>query len=400
MFAVEANQLTKAYRLYKRPSDRLKEMILRRPFHQTFESLKDVSFTVPFGQSLGIVGPNGAGKSTLLKILAGTLTPTSGQAVLSGRAAALLELGAGFQPDFTGLQNIHLNAALLGLSASEIEEKLPSIVEFAGLGDFIGQPLKTYSSGMVVRLAFSVAASVDPDILIIDEALAVGDASFQRKCMDRMQQFKERGKTMVFCSHSMYHVQELCEKALWLEKGTMRLMGPSPDVTARYEDSTRQGPAAAEPDLPQSPAPRPERSYRIRGLKIQNTTGQAIRAIRPLDDVVLKMEVDVLRSVLSPRFGFAFMTSDNTVSLCGITHHDKVACGPFQAGDRVSVGLTIHGFPLRQGTFRVIAGVSEDGGLLWQEYQELWPVEVMPQKGLGLTTAKKEWRITKNESQK
>ena len=397
MFAVEANRLTKAYRLYKKPSDRLKEMILRRPFHHSFESLKDVSFTVPFGQSLGIIGPNGAGKSTLLKILAGTLTPTSGEVVIRGRVAALLELGAGFQPDFSGLQNIRLNAALLGLSALEIEEKLPSIVQFAGLGDFIDQPLKTYSSGMVVRLAFSVAASVDPDILIIDEALAVGDAAFQRKCMDRMQEFKEKGKTMVFCSHSMYHVQELCEKALWLDKGAMRLLGSTPEVAARYEDSTRQGPPLPEPDLPRSAGPNHERTYRITGLQIESTTGEAIRAIRPLEDLVLRMEVDVLRPVLSPRFGFAFMTSDDTVSFCGITHHDKVVCGPFEVGDRITVGLIIHGFPLRQGTFRVIGGVSEDGGLLWQEYQELWPVEVVPQKGLGLTTAKREWSITKQE---
>ncbi len=219
MFAIEVRDLSKVYRLYRRPIDRLKEAVLRRPFHQPFESLKDVSFVVPSGAGMGVIGENGAGKSTLLKMLAGTLTPTSGEVVKRGRTAALLELGAGFHPEFTGRQNIYLNAALLGLTDLEIREKEKEIVDFAELGQFIDRPLKIYSSGMKVRLAFSVATTVNPDILIVDEALSVGDQRFQEKCVDRIVKFRTQGKTILVCSHSMYMINELCSRTMWLANG-------------------------------------------------------------------------------------------------------------------------------------------------------------------------------------
>ena len=239
MNALEAREITKIYRLYRRPADRVLEILARRPFHRAFKALDRVSFEVRAGETLGVIGPNGAGKSTLLKILTGTLTPTSGSVARSGRTAAILELGAGFHPEFTGRRNIYVNGALMGLPERTVREKEDEIIAFSGLGEFIDRPVRTYSSGMVVRLAFSIATSLDPDILIVDEALSVGDQAFQAKCMERMLGFKERGKTILFCTHSLYHVTHLCEKALWLHQGRIRMLGPARRVAKAYEDWVR-----------------------------------------------------------------------------------------------------------------------------------------------------------------
>ena len=230
MYAIEAENLSKHYRVYIKPIDRLKESILRRPCHQLVMSLTDVSFQVGFGETLGIIGENGAGKSTLLKILAGTTQPSSGRLARKGRIAALLELGAGFNPEFSGRTNIHLNAALLGLTEKEIRGREDSIIAFSELEDDIDRPVKTYSSGMHVRLAFSIATSVDPDVLIVDEALAVGDQRYAKKCVDRMMGFREAGKTIIVCSHSMFLIKELCAKTIWLHAGRLERYGMSANI--------------------------------------------------------------------------------------------------------------------------------------------------------------------------
>ena len=238
--SISVQGLGKTYKMYAKPLDRLKELIFRSQTHQAFQSLDSVSFQVTKGESLGIIGDNGAGKSTLLKLLAGTLSPSTGRMDIHGRVAALLELGAGFHQEFTGRQNIYLNAALLGLSEADIRSKEEDILEFAELGQFIDRPIKTYSSGMVVRLAFSIATSVDPDILVIDEALSVGDQYFQKKSLERMLKFREWGKTIVFCSHSMYTINLLCNEVIWLDYGKVREKGICTEVTAKYENYLRQ----------------------------------------------------------------------------------------------------------------------------------------------------------------
>ncbi len=238
--ALAALDLGKVYRRYARPIDSLLEMILRRPRYTPFHALSGVSLQLDYGETLGVIGDNGAGKSTLLKILAGTIQPSTGTLETYGRVAAILELGAGFHPEFSGLENLYLGCGLMGLDEAEIQERIPQIIEFSELEDFIGQPLKTYSSGMYVRLAFSLVTSVDPDILIIDEALAVGDAHFQKKCMDRMAEFRERGKALLFCSHSLYQVRQLCDRALWVDHGRVRLMGPVDEVADAYQDHVRR----------------------------------------------------------------------------------------------------------------------------------------------------------------
>ena len=206
MSALIAENLGKAYLQYQKPIDSLKELIFRKKYHEQFWALKNVSFDCEKGEVLGVVGDNGAGKSSLLKLLAGTMKPTEGSLNTNGRVSAILELGSGFHPEFTGLENIHLGCAMLGLNAEQTTAIVDEIIDFSELGDFIQQPVKSYSSGMFVRLAFSVVTSVDPDILIVDEALSVGDQHFQKKSMDRMMAFKDQGKALVFCSHSLCHV--------------------------------------------------------------------------------------------------------------------------------------------------------------------------------------------------
>lgn len=218
---IEIKGLSKRFRVYDRPLDRLKEWLTPKgmSFHWAYWALRDIDLEVKKGSSLGIIGVNGAGKSTLLKILCGTLSPTFGSVEIKGRIAGLLELGSGFHPEFTGRQNIYLNARLLGLSDADIEKKLQSIVEFAELGDFLDHPLRIYSTGMALRLGFSVAANVDPDILIIDEALAVGDAYFQQKCLKYLKDFRAKGGTLIFVSHDPGAVKLLCDSAVLLHKG-------------------------------------------------------------------------------------------------------------------------------------------------------------------------------------
>lgn len=260
--ALSAQNLSKVYQIYDRPLDRLRQMLSRgqRRFYREFAALDNVSFSLPRGQVLGLVGRNGAGKSTLLQIICQTLTPSAGQLQVNGRIAALLELGAGFNPDFTGRENVFLNASVLGLTHDEISQRFDDIVDFSGIRDFIDQPVKTYSSGMYVRLAFAIATSVDPDILVVDEALSVGDGAFARKSFDRIMALRERGATILFCSHSLYQIEAFCDQAIWLEKGRMRAHGEPAEVIARYQQFLdSDGTVGAEA----SPAPRQTGSARI-----------------------------------------------------------------------------------------------------------------------------------------
>lgn len=232
---VRATDLAKIYRVYGNPWDRLLEIATGRRRHREFRALEGVGFQLERGEGLAVIGENGAGKSTLLKILAGITVPTSGDLEVRGKVASILELGSGFHPEFTGRQNIVLNAAMLGLSDREVRDKTPAIVEFSELGDFIDQPVKTYSTGMSMRLGFAIATQVEPDVLIIDEALSVGDGYFQKKCMDRMVRFLDEGGTLLFCSHAMYYVASFCRRALWLKEGRPEALGPAEDVIRRYE---------------------------------------------------------------------------------------------------------------------------------------------------------------------
>ena len=235
--ALRVEGVAKQYRIYERPVDRLKDSLTRGWLkrHREFWALKGLSFEIERGTTVGIVGPNGSGKSTLLQIIAGTLDPTHGLAWVDGRVAALLELGAGFNLEFTGIENIYMNAALMGFSRAETEARLPEIERFAEIGEFIQQPVKTYSSGMYVRLAFAIAVNTDPDILIVDEALSVGDTIFQHRCVRRIKEMQARGTTILFVSHEPTLVRALCSRALLLYQGELLADGPPMDVLNRYQ---------------------------------------------------------------------------------------------------------------------------------------------------------------------
>lgn len=234
--AIKVSNLTKIYKLYDKPQDRLKEALhpLKKIYHKDFHALNNVNFEIKKGESVGIIGKNGAGKSTLLKIITGVLTPSNGQVNVNGRISSLLELGAGFNPEYTGLENIYLQGTLIGFTHEEMESKINEILAFADIGEFIHQHVKMYSSGMFARLAFAVAISVDPEILIVDEALSVGDSAFQRKCFSRMEEIRKKGTTIVFVSHSEGQIVELCSRAIFVHAGQIVLDGNPKIVTGLY----------------------------------------------------------------------------------------------------------------------------------------------------------------------
>lgn len=284
--AIGVSDLGKCYHIYNAPRDRLKQFVLPRlqrlarirqqHYFREFWALKDVTFEVKKGESVGIIGRNGSGKSTLLQMIAGTLAPTQGGVEINGRIAALLELGSGFNPEFTGRENVIMNAAVLGLSPDEIASRFSEIAAFANIGDFIEQPVKTYSSGMLVRLAFAVSVCVQPDILIIDEALAVGDMAFQFKCLDRLHQLIANGTTLLFVSHDISLVRSFCDMALLLDRGEAAAFGPSLEVTETYLMNARQEQVASVNNRMVSIKPRVAEEGRF---AFGTDQGQIVRAV-------------------------------------------------------------------------------------------------------------------------
>jgi ABC-type polysaccharide/polyol phosphate transport system ATPase subunit len=271
--AVTVENVGRMYHMYERPQDRLKQAFLwgRRRLYREFWALRNVSFAVRSGEAFGIIGRNGSGKSTLLQIIAGTLRPSEGSVRVGGRSAALLELGSGFHPQFTGRENVYVNGAILGLSRAQIERKLPEIEAFAEIGEFIDQPLTTYSSGMVVRLAFAVQVTVEPEVLIVDEALSVGDIFFQQKCFAKIREILGRGTTLLLVSHDLSVVQNLCDRVLLLDSGRKIFQGESPEAIARYYEMVGAGLVSTPGEDPgPAAAPSPAVRDRIAVLKARS----------------------------------------------------------------------------------------------------------------------------------
>ena len=398
--------INKDFKIYERPQDRLAEIILRRPKHKLYHVLRDISFAVPDGQSVGIIGDNGAGKSTLLKLLVGTLQPTSGSIRTHGQVAALLELGAGFHPEFTGRRNIYLNASLLGVPDDDIAALERDIIDFSELGDFIDRPVKTYSSGMYVRLAFSIATMVRPDILVIDEALSVGDLAFQKKCVQRMNDFRQQNKTMAFCSHSMFHVQELCDIAIWIEKGEIREMGDSHKVVGNYEDfcNNKKSYTSVVEDLPPDSKAAAKgtgesqesllQDCKINSLSVRNTRGEEITSIDALSDVVLEMEVEVLNDEMEGHFGFAFMRSaEEPIASFLTTNAEGVELRRYTRGEVFKVRLVVEKVAMRVGDFYVLGGLADKSGLLWYETKFSKLLSMSANKGVGPITMQATWTL-------
>jgi lipopolysaccharide transport system ATP-binding protein len=370
--AVRAVELSKQYDIYRRPADRLIELITGRARHTIFPALQEVSFDVERGETVGIIGQNGAGKSTLLKLLCGVTRPTSGTLDTSGTIASILELGTGFHPEFSGRDNAALNAAILGLSPGELKRRLPSILDFSELGSFLDRPVKTYSSGMYMRLAFSVAVNVDPDILIIDEALAVGDGHFQKKCIDKIREFQEAGKTILFCSHALYYISSICRRTLWLDHGKVMGYGPSLDVVHEYETfllhRNRTHPASEgepEPEKVLSPV-------RFRDLTICDHTDSPRDLFEHGEDIHLRFRIHS-DDASQPIHVIAAVerAADDLQAFVVGTHADGIE--PLSGRNEYDFVVRLEHVPLLRGDYAVIAFVGDENAMTVFDRRDLRP---------------------------
>ena len=369
----------KEYKLYDSPRARLKSLLTGRALHRSHWALQGVSLELARGQCLGVVGSNGAGKSTLLKLITGTLQPSCGQLARSGRVTASLELGAGFHPEFTGRQNLYFGGSLIGIPAEQMRALEPEVLAFAEIGEAIDRPVKTYSSGMTVRLAFALVTAVEPDLLIIDEALAVGDQHFQKKCVERIEQFRRNGCTILFCSHSPYHIRHLCDVALWLDAGRVMEFGPTEAVLGAYEKHSRlldaagsaapaavsAAPSPAAPPLPYERGPGSAMilSCELAGLTepdADNAPG-APRVLQARDLVA----TIVVRGQGEERPNIGFMIEqDRGVGITSLATHEEGAA-PTPLGDRTwrSV-LTFPDLPLHTGDYVISVFLFDESGLV------------------------------------
>jgi lipopolysaccharide transport system ATP-binding protein len=385
--AIKIENLSKCYQIYDQPRDRLKQFVLPRvqrvlglpprQYFREFWALKDVSLEINKGEIVGIIGRNGSGKSTLLQLACGTLNPTSGDIRTNGRIAALLELGSGFNPEFTGRENVHMNAAILGLSKEETERRFDEIAAFADIGDFIDQAVKTYSSGMVVRLAFAVASCVDPEILIVDEALAVGDANFQAKCFRRFRTLQERGVTVLLVTHDISAVVQLCNRAFVLHKGRIVASGSpkemsdeyrrrcAEEVNARVGNSTMEGVSSSQEScLEKWMARLPDAQVygngcaTIEQFALLDEAGNLVQKIASGAKIVLRMKICFHEACEAPiaAFGFRNLAGQD---LCGTNSwYENSEIGPVKAGDIVTVEYRFH-LPLQTGSYHLCIACTE-----------------------------------------
>jgi ABC-type polysaccharide/polyol phosphate transport system ATPase subunit len=366
--AVEFDRVSKSYRIYQAPGDRLRELALlgKRSLHREFQALRDLSFSVRRGEVFCIVGENGSGKSTSLQLIAGILQPTAGEVRVNGRVAALLELGAGFNPEFTGRENVYLNASILGLTRREIDQRYPGIQEFAEIGSFIDQPVKTYSSGMAVRLAFAVAINADPEILLVDEALAVGDTYFRHRCMRKVHELRARGLTIIFVSHSMADVKAIGDSVLWLRHGQAVAMGGVDAVVREYlaaMSETKPAIAAAAVSIPNIDRRRGDGAAEILGIAVMNEFGEPLHLMTPNSAVIVRIAMRASRTLERPDIGFVLRNH------LGLDFSRTGASGeghrlpPLQASEKLTVDFQIEIPELYPGSFSFSPWVEDDGSV-------------------------------------
>ncbi|MBI3282066.1 MAG: ABC transporter ATP-binding protein [Acidobacteria bacterium] len=373
--AVEFRGVSKSYPVYQSPSDRLKELLTfnRMRRHSDFWAVKDLSFTIRRGETFCIIGENGSGKSTLLQMVAGILQPTSGAANITGRVSALLELGSGFNPEFTGRDNVYLNASILGLTAAEIERRFKNIESFAEIGDFIDQPVKTYSSGMAVRLAFAVAIHVDPEILLVDEALAVGDIYFRQRCMRKVHELRSNGITILFVSHSIGDVKAIGDRTLWLDQGRVRELGATDTVVGKYlaamseKDSAylelkhadapvaAAAPAASAPEVVRH-IPNIDHRYgdgraEVLGICVLDQFGRDLPLLEPNSRIIVRISVQSREYLPLPNVGFMFRNHMGLDFAGTNTAREGCELPPMQPGDIYTVDFHLDLPELYPSTF-------------------------------------------------
>ena len=335
---IEINHLTKKYDMYKKPSDRLKEALspTRKTYHEVFYALNDVNVKVEKGEMFGFIGENGSGKSTILKIITGVLTPSEGEVKIEGNIVALLELGSGFNPEYSGYENIFLNGMVLGYSREEMAEKVDDIINFADIGDHLYQPVKTYSSGMFVRLAFAVAINVDPDILIVDEALAVGDLEFQLKCMEKFTELRNAGKTILFVSHDVNAVRRFCDRVYWLKNGVVEAEGETMEITETYENFLKK--KSLKTVDRENSSSEDFSAYdivEVKSAELLDGNLQPLEIVEQDSKVVIKVVYNVKDdSIKKPVLGVAIRTVDNNY-VCGLNTLLDEESIPWKKGENV-----------------------------------------------------------------
>ena len=350
--AINVDNVSKIYRLYNKPSDRLKEALgfSKKKLYQEHYALNNVSFEVSKGETVGIIGTNGSGKSTILKIITGVLNPTQGNVSIQGRISALLELGAGFNMEYTGIENIYLNGTMMGFSEEEINAKMDDILSFADIGDFVHQPVKTYSSGMFVRLAFAVAINIDPEILIVDEALSVGDVFFQVKCYHKFEEFKKMGKTILFVSHDLGSISKYCDRVILLNKGVKEAEGKPKEIVDLYKQLMAQNDAPT--DVPKTVVENNQqgmwKQYLNNNPKFQDygekhgeivdyaiidETGKITSNIQKNTEFTIKMKVRFHKELQEPIFAFTIKDLQGTEVTGTNTMYEDIPVGPVKAGE-------------------------------------------------------------------
>jgi ABC-type polysaccharide/polyol phosphate transport system ATPase subunit len=361
VISVEFDRVSKSYSIYEASGDRLKELALlnRRSFHRDFVALRDLTFSIRRGEVFCIIGENGSGKSTTLEIMAGILQPNSGAVRVNGRVSALLELGAGFNPEFTGRDNVYLNGAILGLSKREIDARYKQIEDFAEIGSFINQPVKTYSTGMAVRLAFAVAINVDPEILLVDEALAVGDTYFRHRCMRRIHELRDAGVTIVFVSHSIADVKAIGERVLWLRHGQAVALGETADVVSRYLAAmSEQTPAPiAESSvtivdsIPNIDHRHGDRRAEVLGIALLNEFGEPLHLMESRSRIMVRISARAASRLTNPNIGFLLRNhlglDFSETSTTGENH----PLPPMDAGETLTVDFLLDIPELYPGSF-------------------------------------------------
>jgi len=391
--AIIVESVSKNFRLYHERNRYIKAAILRgrRARYEEFWALEDVSFEVEHGSTLGLIGSNGSGKSTMLKCLTGIYRPDKGRVTVNGNVAALLELGAGFHPELTGRENIYLNAAILGLSKKDAERQFDSIVEFAGLERFINTPVKNYSSGMTIRLGFSIAAHVEPEILLIDEVLTVGDQSFQRKSSEKIEQFRREGRTIVVVSHSLGSVQQLCKEVIWLEKGRMMMRGPAAEVIAAYTGGSYTQHVAMDADFRERWG---TEDVRIDRIELLNEVGEKIDRIETNGAMSITTQLTAQTSVRSPVIKVSISKLDGDIVWSSTSRRSEIGLGNLNSP--VLATIAIPKLPLLEGTYYISVACTDATGTTDYDHCQNWVRFDVHQNDLfeeGLVAVPSNWTI-------
>jgi lipopolysaccharide transport system ATP-binding protein len=390
---IQLQGVSKYYKLYGHDLDRVKEIFTGKAHHEKHYALRDINIDVRHGEVVGLIGKNGAGKSTLLKILANTLQPSEGTLRVEGRVAALLELGASFHPEMSGHENVYLNCSIQGLSRLETDAIYKDIVAFSGIEEFIHRPVKTYSSGMFVRLAFAIATHIDPDILIIDEALSVGDGAFARKSFDRIMDFKRAGKTIFFCSHSLYQIEALCNRVLWIDEGRIRAQGDPATITTEYGEFLRmESPrvesmetSAAPAAVLTPPASQSEAMPRIVDISVtvDGKTARAHKVLSGHSTLEVVVRFDPGRNVPMPSIGMTFVGGDGRILSSLGSVNDGIALHVDAQGlGRARVSFPR--FPMLKGNYNIDVYLLCEQGLHVYELVSQAAELNVEQKGLAL----------------